>query len=121
MQNPIQIAFRGFPHSDAVETNIREKAEKLDKFYPHIMSCRVAVEAEHHHHHQGNLYHVRINIKVPQKEIVVSHEHHDKQAHEDIYVAIRDAFNSARRQLEDHSRIQRGNVKAHPEQLELEL
>ena len=115
MQNPLQITFRGFPHSNAVEANIREKAEKLNKFYPHIMGCHVVVEAEHHHHHQGNLYHVRIDIKTPQKEIVVSREHHDKQAHEDVYVTIRDSFNSARRQLEDHNRTQRGNVKTHLE------
>lgn len=113
MQQPIQITFRGFPHSDAVEAKIREKAEKLDRFYPHIISCRVVVEAEHHHHHQGNLYHVRIDMNLPQKELVVSREHHDKQAQEDVYVAIRNAFNAAKRQLEDFARTQRGNTKAH--------
>ena len=113
MQIPLQITFRGIPHSDAVEAKIREKASKLDRFYSHIMSCRVAVEAEHHHHHQGNLYHIRIDITTPRKELVISREHYDKQAHEDIYVAIRDAFNAATRQLEDYSRVQRGEVKTH--------
>ncbi len=113
MQNPLQISFRGIPHSDAVEMKIREKAEKLEKYYPHIVSCKVVVESEHHHHHQGNLYHVRINIMTPQKEIVVSHEHHDKQDYENVYVVIRDAFSSARRQLENHAQIQRGHVKKH--------
>ena len=79
MQTPLQITFRGFPHSDAVEANIREKAQKLENFYPHITGCRVVVEAEHHHHHRGNLYHVRINLSVPQKELVISHEKHDEQ------------------------------------------
>ncbi len=120
MQNPLQISFRGIPHSDAVEQKIREKSEKLEKFYPHIVSCKVVVESEHHHHHQGNLYHIRINIATPHKEIVVSREHHDKQDYENIYVAIRDAFNSARRQLEDHARIQRGNIKKHNLQVEPE-
>lgn len=120
MQNPLQITFRGFSHSDAVEGKIREKAGKLDKFYPHIITCRVIVESEHHNHHQGNLFHVRIDITTPQKQIVVSQEHHDNHAHENIYVVIRDAFNSAKRQLEDHARIQRGNVKTHPEHIEQE-
>src|SRR3546814_20932899 len=35
------------------------------------------------------------------------------QAHEDVYVALRDAFNAARRRLEDHSRKQAGRVKTH--------
>ena len=120
MQNPLQITFRGFSHSDAVEGKIREKAEKLDKFYPHIITCRVIVESEHHNHHQGNLFHVRIDITTPQKQIVVSQEHHDNQAHENLYIVIRDAFNSAKRQLENHARIQRGNVKTHPEHFEQE-
>ena len=49
MELPLQITFRGIPHSDAVEAKIREKAGKLDRFCSHIMSCRVAVEAEHQH------------------------------------------------------------------------
>ena len=116
MEIPLQITFRGIPHSDAVEAKIREKAVKLERFYSHIMSCRVAVEAEHQHHHQGNLYHIRIDITTPHKELVISREHYDKQAHEDIYVAIRDAFNAATRQLEDYSRVQRGDVKTHDQQ-----
>lgn len=113
MQIPLQITFRGIPHSDAVEAKIREKASKLDRFHSHIMGCRVAVEAEHHHHHQGNQYHIRIDITTPRKELVISREHHDKQAYEDIYVAIRDAFNAATRQLEDYARIQQGKIKTH--------
>lgn len=113
MQIPLQITFRGIPHSDAVEAKIREKVNKLDRFHSHIMSCRVAVEAEHHRHHQGNQYHIRIDLTTPRKELVISREHHDKKAYEDIYIAIRDAFNAAIRQLEDYARVQRGKVKTH--------
>lgn len=113
MQSPVQITFRGFPLSDAVEANIREKAAWLEGYYPNIISCRVSVEAHHHHHHQGNLYHVRIVLGVPGKELVVSREQHDKHAHEDVYVGIRDAFNAARRQVEDFARRRRGKTKQH--------
>lgn len=113
MQIPLQIIFRGIEPSEAVEARIREKADKLERFHSHIMSCRVAVESGHHHHHQGNLYHIRIDITTPGKEIVISRERHENQAHEDVYVAIRDAFNAAGRQLEDYVRMQRGEVKTH--------
>lgn len=113
MKIPLQITFHGIPPSEAVEAKIREKADKLDRFHSHIMSCRVAVEAEHLHHHQGNKYHIRIDITTPGKELVISREHHDRKAYEDVYVAIRDAFNAAVRQLEDYARIQRGEVKTH--------
>ncbi|MDD2658716.1 MAG: HPF/RaiA family ribosome-associated protein [Methylococcales bacterium] len=113
MQIPLQITFRGISHSDAIEARIREKANKLNKFFTSIMSCRVAVEAEHQRHHHGNQYHIRIDITTPHKELVISREHYDRESHENIYVAIRDAFNAATRQLEDYSRIQRGEVKIH--------
>ncbi|MFI3156259.1 MAG: HPF/RaiA family ribosome-associated protein [Methylococcaceae bacterium] len=113
MQIPLQITFRGIPHSDAVEAKIREKVSKLERFYAHIMGCRVAVESEHHRHHQGNQYHIRLDITTPRKELVISRDHHDKKAYEDVYVAMRDAFNAATRQLEDYARVQRGKVKTH--------
>jgi ribosome-associated translation inhibitor RaiA len=116
MQLPLQINFRDIPPSDAVEARVREKAADLDKFYDHIMSCRVMIEAPHGHHHKGNLYHVRIDLTVPHGEIIVNRDPKDKHAHEDVYVAIRDAFDAARRKLQDHARKQRGEVKRHDTQ-----
>src|SRR4030067_975473 len=100
MKLPMQVVFRNMAPSAAIETAIRERADKLDEFYEHIMSCRVAVEMHHRHHHQGNLYHVRVDLKVPDGELVASRDPAEHHAHEDVYVAIRAALNSARRQLE---------------------
>ena len=108
MQIPLQITIRGFEHSDALETHIREKADKLDEFFDRIMSCRVVVEVPHKHHHQGKQFNVRIDIGVPGSEIVVNRDHA-----EDVYVALRDAFDAAKRQLEDYARKIRGDVKTH--------
>lgn len=113
MKLPLQITFRNMERSDAIEADVRDKAAKLDEFFQHIMSCRVVVEAHHKHHHKGNLYHVRIDITVPGHELVVSREPKDDHAHEDAYVAVRDAFDAAKRQLEDYSRRLRGDVKSH--------
>lgn len=113
MQLPIQITFRDVERSEAMEAAIREKAEKLDQFYDHIMSCRVVVEPAHKHHHQGNLYHVRIDITVPDDELVVSREPGQDHAHEDAYVAVRDAFDAARRQLKEYVARRRRRVKTH--------
>ncbi|RFC39688.1 MAG: ribosomal subunit interface protein [Candidatus Nitrotoga sp. CP45] len=108
MQTPLQITVRNIEHSDALETRIRDKAQKLEEFCKHIMSCRAVVEAPHKHHHQGKQFNVRIEIGVPGNEIVVNRDHHD-----DVYVALRDAFNAAKRQLEDYARKIRGDVKTH--------
>lgn len=113
MQIPLQISFRGIDHSDAVEADLRERAGRLEQFYGRITGCRVVVEAPHARHRKGKLYHVRIDLTVPGAEIVVGRDPGLHHAHEDIYVAIRDAFDAARRQLEDHVRRARGDTKRH--------
>jgi ribosomal subunit interface protein len=113
MRLPLQITFRGMDPSPAVEAAIRERAERLDRFFGRIMSCHVVVEAPHRHSRKGKLYSVRIDMKVPRGEIAVSRNGPKDHAHEDVYVAIRDAFDAARRRLEDHARTARGAVKAH--------
>lgn len=115
MQIPLQITWRNVPKSDALQADIESKAEKLDEFYDHIMSCRVVVEKSHGRHKKGNLYRIRLDITVPDKEIVVSRDPTDDHAHEDMYVSIRDAFDAARRQLQDYVRVRRGHVKQHDE------
>lgn len=114
MQLPLQITFRDMEPSDAVEANIRERATRLDRFYDHIMSCRVVVESPHAHHHKGRLFQVKVDVTVPDGELTVNHGHHHKDhSHEDVYVAIRDAFAALRRQLEDYVQKRRGKTKRH--------
>lgn len=113
MQLPLQITFRNMESSPAVEAHIRERAEDLERFFGRIMACRVVVEASTRRQHKGKLYHLRVDLTVPGREIVVKRDPSEHHAHEDILVAVRDAFDAARRQLEDHARSSRGDVKAH--------
>jgi ribosomal subunit interface protein len=108
MQTPLQISLHGIAHSDALSSAIRKKAEKLDRFYPHITSCHVVLELASGRQQHGKQLTARIDIKVPGDEIVVTHQHD-----EDLHVALRDAFDAARRKLEDYARMQRGDVKRH--------
>lgn len=113
MQVPLQVTFRNMDPSDVVEADVRERAEKLEQFFDHIISCRVVVEAPHRHHHKGELYQVRIDLGLPGKELAVTHTGPINPAHEDVHVAVRDAFDAARRQLQDYVRMLRGAVKKH--------
>jgi ribosomal subunit interface protein len=110
MKIPLQITVRNLSLSEAAENDIRAKVKDLELFNGQIISCRVVVDAPHRHHHKGLLYSIRVDLKVPTKEFVITRE-----KHEDIYVAIRDAFDAVRRRLEDFSRRQRGEVKLHEE------
>ncbi len=113
MQIPLQITFKDMKHSDAIEAKVIEKAQKLEQFSKDIISCRVVIEEPHKNHQQGNLFSITIDVAVPNHEIVAS-KHSDKNhAHEDMYVAIRDAFDAVRRQLQDLVQKKRGQVKAH--------
>jgi ribosomal subunit interface protein len=109
---PLQITFRHMDSSPALESRIRELASRLDKFSDHIMRCHVIVEPPAHHKHQGVLYDFRIDITLPDQEIAIRHAHPADHAHEDPYVALRDAFRAVRRKLQDYERKQRGDVKS---------
>jgi cold shock CspA family protein/ribosome-associated translation inhibitor RaiA len=112
MQIPMKITFHGLTRSDALARRIRTHAARLDSVYDRILRCDVAVEAPHRR--GAPQYHVRIELSVPRGEIVVSRDPGPDETHGDPYVAVRDSFRAARRQLEDHVRRNlRGEVKAH--------
>jgi ribosomal subunit interface protein len=108
MKIPVHIQFHGMESSDALETSAREHADKLEAFAPDIMTCRVAIDLEQKHQHQGRPYGVRLDLTLPGHELVVN-----RVQHEDVYVALRDAFDSMKRQLEDLVRKRRGQEKQH--------
>lgn len=108
MKLPLQVVFRDVTRSDAVESAIRERAEKLDQFFDRIMSCRVTVGMVGKHKHRGRLFNIRVDLGVPDAEIVIN-----RDRSEDVYVAVRDAFDHARRKLEDYARRHRGEMKMH--------
>lgn len=99
MQERLQITFRNMDATPEVETRIREATAKLEEVEARMIGCRVLVEARHRHHHKGGLYHVRIDLTVPGHEIAISRDPELDHAHEDVQVAIRDAFEAARRRL----------------------
>jgi ribosomal subunit interface protein len=111
MQIPLEIRFQNIDRSPTVEAAVREAAAKLEQFADTIMSCRVTVEGPHKRHQQGNLFAVHVDVRYAGGEVVASREPSAHHAHEDVYVAVRDAFKAARRQLQDRVRVQRGDVK----------
>jgi ribosomal subunit interface protein len=108
MKQPLQIRFIGMSPSDAIESAVRKKAEKLDHYANDIMSCRVTVELAHKHQHQGRPVTVRVSLTMPEHELSVDRVHD-----EDAYVAVRDAFDNMTRQVDDVVRRRRGDEKQH--------
>jgi ribosomal subunit interface protein len=106
MQIPLQISLHGISRSHALDQAIRERAQKLERYYERITSCRVVLELASRHQRKGKQFAARIDLTVPGGEIAVTREHD-----QDPGVALRSAFDAARRQLEDYARVQRGEVK----------
>ena len=114
MQTPLRDHVHQLPSSPALEADVRTRVDGLATLFDRIISCRVLIEAPHHHHHQGGLYRVRIEIGVPHREqIVIGRTTDEDGAHADPYIAVRDAFRAAKRQLEDHVSRLRFHARSH--------
>ena len=109
----VHLSFRDMESSPAVTARVRERAARLERYFDRITACRVVIESPHHHHHQGRRFRVRVDVTVPDGEIIADTARAASGAHEDVYVAIRDAFDTAGRALEDWARRRRGEVKQH--------
>lgn len=94
MKVPLRISTRKISLSSAAKNIIKHKVQKLESLCDKIIACRIMVETPHRHKHQGVLFNVSIGISIPGAELSVK-----KEGHEDIYIAIRDAFEAARRQI----------------------
>ena len=112
MKIPLQITFRHMDPSAALEARIRELADRFEKFSTQIMRCHVIVEPKAHHQHKGGLYDFHIDLTLPDTEIAIRRAHPADHAHEDPFVALRDAFRAARRKLQDYERKRRPDVKS---------
>jgi ribosome-associated translation inhibitor RaiA len=105
MTIPVQIVYRDFERTDAVDAYIRKHLDKLGGTHAgHVVSCRVALEAPHRHKQHGRHYRVRIDMTVPGAELVVDRSPDEGRLHEDAYAAIDDAFDHALRRVVEHVR-----------------
>ncbi|MCC6347025.1 MAG: HPF/RaiA family ribosome-associated protein [Nitrospirales bacterium] len=106
----LQITARTVELDDWLKEEITRRAAKLESAYQRIIHCRVVVEVPHRHKRDGVLYNIRIDLHVPGAVLMV-----EREPNEDLTAAMRDAFDAARRKLEDYSRQQRGDVKRRAE------
>ena len=99
MNNEFQVVFHNIDHTAAIADAVQKRIDKLERYCDQIITGRVVLDAPHNNHHKGRVYKVGLEIHTPDIEVIVNQDQHDNHAHEDLYVAIRDAFNAAERQL----------------------
>lgn len=113
MQTPLQITFRHMEPSDALDARIREEVAKLETVYDRITRCHVTVDLPHKHQRQGKHFTIRVELSIPHDTIVIARDPSDDTTSEDPYAAVNEAFDQARRQLQNHVDRMRGDVKRH--------
>ena len=99
MTNEFQVVFHNIDQTDAITDAVQKRISKLERFCDQIITGRVVLDSPHNNHHKGKVYSVTVEIHTPVKEVRVNQDQHDNHAHEDLYIAIRDAFDVAERQL----------------------
>lgn len=104
MTMPLQITFRKMRPSPFVRARVRDRADKLVRYHDRITGCRVVVEAPHRHHHKGKLYAIAVEVSLPGATLASHRNPGGHHAHEDVYVAVRDAFDAVERQIQDYER-----------------
>lgn len=96
------IVFAHIPRSEALDAAIRRRVEHLTQYCADLHACRVVVDQAQRHSHQGRLFEVRVDVTLNGRELVVN-----RSQHEDVYVAMREAFDGMVRQIEDAVRRRR--------------
>jgi ribosomal subunit interface protein len=102
MTTALDVHFHGLEKSEAVENKIKEKVAKLKRHFDRMTACRVVLEAPHRNTAKAKAFSVKIEISVPSgKPIIIVHEREGAHAHEDLNLAIRDAFEAATRRVDE--------------------
>jgi ribosomal subunit interface protein len=112
MESPVRITHRHVPPSEALRRHIQGEADKLKEFFDRIVDCHVVVDRPNRHSQGGQPFRVRVELLVPGEKIVGAVDPTTEKQHEDVYLAVSEAFHAARRELQDYVRRRRGYVKS---------
>jgi cold shock CspA family protein len=106
---PLRIVVHNTTLDPDARADVRGRVDHLGRFYPRIQSCRVTIDAPQRRRRTDRLlYGIRLVLTVPQGQIAIA-----RQPRRTLTTALDEAFQAARRRLQDHARRLRGAQKAH--------
>lgn len=112
MDAPLQIAFRHTAPSEALETLIRARAEKLGRYHPHIIAGRVVVEIPYRSAASARPpVAIAVEIDVPGRTLVARDEGNVHQSKSDQTAIVNRVFAAIERRLAADAALKRGAVK----------
>jgi ribosome-associated translation inhibitor RaiA len=115
MHKPLQIAFRNMESSEFLERLVREKVERLERFNPSIIGCRVVLEVPHRSPDSGKVpLGIAVEVEVPGRPLVVAKGEEDRREMKgDVTRVVNRTFEAIERQLSELQDMQDGVVKQH--------
>lgn len=116
MRVPLEIAFKHVESTASLERLVRERVDRLPRYFRRIIACRVAVEAaSRNNQHEVTAYRVRVEVSVPGNDLVASASPRvgapARAVMQDPYQAVRDAFVAMERRLKTYAGRQREDRK----------
>ncbi len=101
----LNVTFRRFERSGALDARIREIGERLRRCDPRTTQCHISVLGGAPGEPSVS---VRIHVSVPGAQIHADSSNDDGTEHRDVFLALRKAYEGARSQLR---RLQREGGK----------
>ncbi len=104
MTMPLTLDCDGLLPSCELRDEISRHADRLDRYFHHILACRVHVARSRRRGPKASPFSVRIDLSVPGEELVVGHDHGVDCVDQDVNVALRHAFSAALVGIEEYVR-----------------
>jgi cold shock CspA family protein len=122
METEPQIVFEHMAPDERVKDLVGEELAKLEQFFGRITSAHIFVSAPPEGRPREALYRANLRLLMPGgREVVISHDPDKFRYKENAATAVRDAFDAARRQLQDQAGVMDGKVKQHTDPGPLQL
>ena len=96
---PCRVIFEGFAASEPPRIEVQAWLARLGALTAPMSAGEVVIAAVDQGRKERR-YRVRVELTMPDGPLIVDADHPSNLSHEDIYVAIRNAFRATRRALE---------------------
>ena len=106
---PFKVTSRDIPLSDSMYSEVERHMEALERFADRILHCEIILSRPHVHAKKTRMHHVRIQLKMSRKAIVIDREPEKNIRHTSFKLALQDAFKLVERKLEERfQKVPRG-------------
>jgi len=114
MDRPLQIVFRDLEHSDSLEHLIRERAQRLEHVFHHIIGMRAVVSPAQGSETAKKTLALTVEVEVPGRPLIVGKSEEPRHDSKGSPTAlVKRSFDAVQRQIEALADIRRGQVKHH--------